>query len=46
MEKKLRGAICETVSRKFETPPAYKLQLPDREQLENFLIKEVKEMGL
>ena len=24
----------------------YKLQLPDREQLENFLIKEVKEMGL
>ena len=24
----------------------YKLRLPDREQLENFLIKEVKEMGL
>ena len=24
----------------------YKLQLPDRQQLENFLIKEVKEMGL
>ena len=24
----------------------YKLQLPDKEQLENFLIKEVKEMGL
>ena len=24
----------------------YKLKLPDREQLENFLIKEVKEMGL
>ena len=24
----------------------YKLQLPDREQLENFLIKEVKEMGM
>ena len=24
----------------------YKLQLPDRQQLENFLIKEVQEMGL
>jgi len=24
----------------------YKLQLPDRQQLENFLIREVKEMGL
>ena len=46
MEKKFGSAICETVSRKFETPPAYKLQLPDREQLENFLIKEVKETGL